>query len=268
MTVFDCFPFFREFELLRMRLRELEDVVDCFVLVEGSKTHTGHPKPYYFMENQASFGSHRIVARQVDLPGSPSGREPWFSWGREIAQRSALNGILAELASDGDLVVSGDADEIPRASAVEACMPRADIVAIEMRTYHYNLHCVLDTPTLDPKIARYRDVKKHGVANLRYLHQATSLDVIQNGGWHLSFMGGPERIMEKMGAYAHYDERDPRMALYMSRENVEASVKAGKSLFLRDDMTYTRTEEVSDLPRYVREHLQHFIDTGWLSCAS
>ena len=52
MKVFDCFKFFNELELLELRLMELYDVVDYFVLVEANKTHTGKEKKYLFEENK------------------------------------------------------------------------------------------------------------------------------------------------------------------------------------------------------------------------
>jgi beta-1,4-mannosyl-glycoprotein beta-1,4-N-acetylglucosaminyltransferase len=53
--IFDCFIFFNEFELLEIRLNELNDVVDKFVLVEATKTHQGKDKPLYFEENKKRF---------------------------------------------------------------------------------------------------------------------------------------------------------------------------------------------------------------------
>jgi beta-1,4-mannosyl-glycoprotein beta-1,4-N-acetylglucosaminyltransferase len=42
--IFDCFLFFNEFDMLRLRLKELEDVVDVFVLVESRHTVNGTPR--------------------------------------------------------------------------------------------------------------------------------------------------------------------------------------------------------------------------------
>ena len=53
--IYDCFTFFNEFELLEVRLNELYDVVDKFVLVEMAETHQGNPKPLLFLENRHKF---------------------------------------------------------------------------------------------------------------------------------------------------------------------------------------------------------------------
>jgi len=41
VTVYNCFLFYDEFDLLDIRLAELGDVVDTFVLVEAPYTFTG-----------------------------------------------------------------------------------------------------------------------------------------------------------------------------------------------------------------------------------
>ncbi|MFB6187294.1 MAG: glycosyl transferase GT17 family protein, partial [Halobacteriaceae archaeon] len=38
---YDCFIFYNELDLLEIRLNELDDVIDEFVLVEGEKTFQG-----------------------------------------------------------------------------------------------------------------------------------------------------------------------------------------------------------------------------------
>ena len=53
--IYDCFTFFNEFDLLEIRLNELDSVVDKFVLVEATKTFSGLDKPLYFNENKNKF---------------------------------------------------------------------------------------------------------------------------------------------------------------------------------------------------------------------
>lgn len=263
MKVFDVFMFHNEFDLLRIHLRELWNVVDHFILVEGDKTHTGKLKPFYFEENKSKFSefSEKLLACKVFLPGTEP--EPWFGWGREIYQRSWLNKELEGRADPDDVILSVDVDEIARPSVIEGY--RRDYpCSIEMKNLHYNLNTQLELPTLDPKIARYRTVREIGVSDLRYCHSAMPIHAIQNGGWHLSFMGGTTAIIEKMKSYAHYDIRDPKMTQYVSRENVESSVRSRRSLFMRDDVKYRKNEDLTDLPKRILENFAYFRDLGWV----
>ena len=49
--VYDVFMFSSELDILDIRLRELWDVVDFFVLVESLTYYSGEPKPAYFAQN-------------------------------------------------------------------------------------------------------------------------------------------------------------------------------------------------------------------------
>lgn len=260
--VYDCFIYFNEIDLLKIRFRELADTVDFFVLIEGSLTHTGYAKPFYFQENRHLFKeyAHKIVDRGVTLP-----KDNANTWGRETVQRTAFDYTLCELApADDDIIMVSDVDEIINPKAIEAYRSREDVCCLEQKTYHYNLNCQLETPTIDPKIARYRQVKEIGGSDLRYYDRAFSPHVLKDAGWHLSFMGGTDKIIEKMKSYSHYDERDPNTPVYLSRENVEASIKEGKSLFMRDDVKYLRVKDYSNIPRYIRENFQSFVEKGWI----
>lgn len=68
MKIIDCFPFFNEFELLEIRLKELWDTVDYFVIAEANITQSGIPKPYYLLDNWERFRPYaeKIIHVMVD----------------------------------------------------------------------------------------------------------------------------------------------------------------------------------------------------------
>ena len=43
--IWDTMIFFNEIEMLELRLNILDEVVDHFVIVEATETHSGNPKP-------------------------------------------------------------------------------------------------------------------------------------------------------------------------------------------------------------------------------
>ena len=53
--IYDCFTFFNELELLELRWHELAGVVDRFVIVEATKTHSGRLKYPHYRDDQARF---------------------------------------------------------------------------------------------------------------------------------------------------------------------------------------------------------------------
>ena len=55
MKIIDCFLFYNELELLKFKLKELNDVVDYFVLIESKYTFVGNEKELYYEKNKGLF---------------------------------------------------------------------------------------------------------------------------------------------------------------------------------------------------------------------
>jgi hypothetical protein len=130
-VIYDCFPFFNELDLLDIRLHELSDVVDKFVLVEATRTFTGNPKPLYFWENRKQFTPflsqiiHVVVddmpmtkeelsaSTQKDLRWLESDYQHGANWIRDRHQRNAIMRAVDYL-DDYDIIIIEDADEMLR----------------------------------------------------------------------------------------------------------------------------------------------------------
>lgn len=74
--IYDCFTFFNELELLELRLHELADVVDKFVLVEATKTHSNKSKPLYYWENRSRFGEFHDKIIHIIVDDLPDAKDP------------------------------------------------------------------------------------------------------------------------------------------------------------------------------------------------
>ena len=112
--VVDVFPFFREFDLLELRLAVLDSIVDRFVIVEGTRTFSGQPKPLWFDEHRDRYAKWLPKIRHVVVDDGPDFRDPWLY---ENHQRNAGARGLGDLPDDAQLIVS-DRDEIPNPDAV------------------------------------------------------------------------------------------------------------------------------------------------------
>ena len=108
MKVWDCFPFHHELDVLEIRLRELDKVVDRFVIVEADRTHMGDPKPLFFRENSERFSAFRDRIIHITVTDMPETTDAWV---RESFQRNAIQRGLQD-CRDGDWVVISDAGEI------------------------------------------------------------------------------------------------------------------------------------------------------------
>ena len=197
--IYDCFVFFNELDILELRFNELDKVVDKFVLVEATKTFSNKDKPLYFQENRSRYTPflHKIIHVVID-------HYPPFinAWTYETFQR---NGIKKGLISceDSDLILISDADEIPRAEALLPLVNLTKIVCLDqlMFYYHLNRFCVSAPFWTGTKVLPYRLLNSHTPDEIRSL----KTEVIPNGGWHFSFMGGIENIILKTESYSHQE---------------------------------------------------------------
>ena len=105
-------PFFNELDLLEIKCRTLENVVDAHVVVEARTTFTGIRKPLYFAENKQRFARWKIIHQVVDLPEvAPS------PWEREAAQYKEVLEVVRAL--NPEIAIWVDTDECPRPDVVE-----------------------------------------------------------------------------------------------------------------------------------------------------
>jgi beta-1,4-mannosyl-glycoprotein beta-1,4-N-acetylglucosaminyltransferase len=202
MKVFDCFKFFNELELLELRLMELNDVVDYFVLVEANKTHTGLPKEYIFENNKIKFSKYidKIIHVKVDdLP--PYSKED--IWSAENFQRNCIMRGLIDVAENGDKIIISDIDEIPNTEVIKNNLNNQNVVTFRQKLYYYYVNCEQNCHWDGPIMATYGTFN-----NPQQLRNAarSGLNAVNNGGWHYSFMGGAERVKLKVESIAesHY----------------------------------------------------------------
>ncbi|PWC39405.1 hypothetical protein TSO352_04375 [Azospirillum sp. TSO35-2] len=218
--VFDGFTFFDEVELLEIRLHELHPVVEAFIVVEATHTHTGAPKPLVFQQCRERFAAYadRIVHVVTDL-GAGSG-EPAFAWQREARQREAILGGLTGCRDD-DLIIVSDLDEILRRSVVERLREGEaavdGVLRPELELFFHRLNRRARRTWLGAAVAPYRIVRRLGTNLMRYLAKQQVGHVIPDAGWHFTWMGGATRVLAKAEAYAHEENRTG-MVLALTRD--------------------------------------------------
>jgi beta-1,4-mannosyl-glycoprotein beta-1,4-N-acetylglucosaminyltransferase len=238
MKTFDCFPFYNEYDQLRLRLKVLGDKVDHFVITEARQTHSGQSKPLYLDDpNAQDILNHPKVTRvAVDFPATLD------VWGREQYQREAIGEGLKQLgAQSQDFVLVSDVDEIPSVDAIDRAIqtiastaagtgeaaststshPSADrIVAVfEQRLFYFRLNYELvwsrKLPWLGTVMARYDQIlsvnglrttgrNARGRKSLGFDKQAKVIS-IPNAGWHFSYLGGDAALDAKLAACAHQE---------------------------------------------------------------
>jgi len=222
--VIDCFTFYNEFKILDLRLAELKDVVDHFILVEATKTHSGENKRLYFDELKSQYEEYPIIHVVVDdMP------EKTDSWVRENHQRrSIIKGLKDIILDDQDILILTDVDEIPDPETVKIIAKQglADCVALEMDLYYYNLHCKWQIKWTHSKIFTYSKFKE--VGDFQAMRFYPCRVCIPKGGWHFSYFGDIDFIINKIQSFAHQEFNKEE---YKNREKIEKCIDEKTSLY-------------------------------------
>ncbi|MEP1571866.1 hypothetical protein [Roseibium album] len=241
MMLYDCFVFHNEFDLLEIRLREMGDSVDRFVLVEADQTQRGSPKPFYFDENRDRFApwADKIIDLQVRFPdqlppalGVYKNRRK-KDWERENYQRNCISRALESCDPD-DLILLSDVDEIVRAPTLAKVMAerlfRGRLLVFEQSLHKHHLDRIVPGKTwllgsrmIEKKYlttpqqlrrTKARMTKKWYVPDfatqpfLRIRNNNLSgigrpVKIIPDAGWHFSSMGGLEAFRTKLDSVVH-----------------------------------------------------------------
>jgi beta-1,4-mannosyl-glycoprotein beta-1,4-N-acetylglucosaminyltransferase len=255
--IVNAFIFYNELDLLEIRLNELKDVVDLFVLVESTQTFAGKPKPLFYLLNQERFYdfSHRIQHVVVtDMPHSGANR-----WAREMWQRDCIRRGLPALTSS-DWIMVTDADEIPRADVV-ARLPAIgkhwqgtglDWCRLKLDMYYYSYEQRISS---EWSIAAHRGhvfttgAEAHG-------RQKDCPLYIENGGWHFSYLGSPTDIRTKLESFSH-SEYDTDY--WKDETRIARAIANDEELFEREAFHIWRVPITYDThPRYLVDNYERF----------
>jgi beta-1,4-mannosyl-glycoprotein beta-1,4-N-acetylglucosaminyltransferase len=220
--VFDCFLYHNEEDVLGIRLATLNDVVDYFVIAEGTKTHSGSPKPLHFDLNKEKFAPYLDKIRHIVVDDWPADTGDVYAdaWAKERWQRDAVMHGLYD-AQPNDIVIIGDADEIASPEAVANYKVSDGLVRLKQRMFYYYLNCENKEGWDWQKIAPYSLVKERTPCGIRY-PPAEDVPLVENGGWHFSMMGGAEAIQSKLVSYSHQEYNSPEftdLAIIAQRMN-------------------------------------------------
>ena len=254
--IIDCFPFYNELDLLDIRLAELKDVVDCFVIVEAAETFSGKPKEYVFEANGDRFRDYPI--HYIKIPQFPEALTT--PWQREAYTRDALFvGLQGLNLAPTDVIMLSDVDEIPRASAMRPC---AELVAsgqvgpcavLEQPLSYYYVNCISSE-----RWHGTRMVRRDHFTSFQELRDSGGT-IIADAGWHFSYLGGPEAIRRKIGAYSHTEYDRPEIT---DAAHIQECMARGADLFGRE-MAYGFVPLDETFPSHLLRNRDRYAHLVW-----
>ena len=231
MKIYDCTMFFDESMIFELRLNILNNFVDKFIVVESLFTHSGKKKEQNFnIENYPKFKDKIIYILLENEPKVPFlinenskdkiGHQRLNSLKRIEIQYNALSKGIAE-ASDDDLVILSDCDEIPNLEELNLNNLKNEIILFKQKIFYYKfnlLHSSMDwygskackkKKLISFDWLRYVKNKKYPIWRFDAFfskNKYINLKVLNNGGWHFSKIKNEEEIFNLLSVYGEHNE--------------------------------------------------------------
>ncbi len=262
--IIDCFIFNNELDLLNYRLNLLDDYVDYFVLVEATHTHTGKEKKLFYNENRDIFEKFKYKIIHIIVDDFPYKYpdidiEKNQQWKNENYQRNCIKrGIDRLTLDDSDIITICDLDEIPNPKILNELKDNKRQITnscLKMDMYYYNLNCKINiNDWISPKLISYNELNKLDITIHEFRYKKTD-NIIENGGWHLSFFGDKDLIENKIKDYGHQEFNNKEIL-----SNIEEKIKLNKDLFNREnhDIQYINIQDNDNLPPKYDIYLQKY----------
>ncbi len=268
--VYDCFQFFNELDILKIRLNVLSPVVDKFVISEATETFSGLHKPLYYEENKELFAEFRDKIIHVVVEDTPKGDTHY----RDTFQKNAVTRGLKG-CTDEDIIIFSDLDEIPNPDKIREilqnfqkdkiyhfaqrlfyCYLNMEEVSGSLLSYAGEFEGVAHKKWIGTKLLSYQLLREQNLllGELRFPERKQIGIRVENGGWHFGYMGGHgqkdirKRVQEKVISAAHQEYNSKHVL-----SNVTDQIKDGKDIFGREAQ-FVRCEIDETYPEYIRTH--------------
>lgn len=272
--VYDCIPFFNELDILNLRLHILDPLVDKFIIEEATVTFSGEPKELCFAKNKELFKEFLPKIEYIVVDNSPV---QMTTHERDKFQKNALERGLKN-ASDEDVIILSDADEIPNPKVLKEIIDHFDsgkVYHLAQRMFYCYLNMeemsgkllsvtgefpgVHKKMWLGTKVFSKKSIPKEGIIQLREACVTDSGAVrVPDGGWHFGYMGSSrekdvsKRIGEKVVAAAHQEYNDQD-----TLAEAKDRLLLGQDMFGRDAQ-FQRVEIDGSYPEYLLAHLEEY----------
>jgi len=246
MKVIDSFMFFNEFDILKLRLEYLNDVVDHFVISECNYTHSGKPKPYHLDEILDDI-PQEIKNKIIRLKYEPDINKFNFlnnviecdfdngNWKLERLQRDYITEHLKSFSSSDFFMIS-DVDEIPRKEIIQTIIlnyksfQEEFMYVAKCDMFYYNFSTFSTSDWAGTVFSNVRTTLKYGCDYFR--NRRFQLSPIEDGGWHFTYFGNIEKIKTKLQSFAHQEFNKEK---YIKEDNILDAIKNKKDLLHRGE---------------------------------
>ena len=246
----------------------LYDVVDYFVVTESDLTFSGKSKSLIFGQNldrfrkyfdkiiynpvttndlkniKQKFKSNYLTDFNKSTPHKSKGipaKKLHRTLRREILQRdSAILGFYNR-ADEKDLILLSDVDEIPNPKIIEILKEKNlnSPHYFEMKWYMYFINNKVCDPWFGTVAFNFEILKEKSLDLLRYSSKDKKNipgEMVQEGGWHFSYLGGEKAILEKLRAHP-YQGKKAQISMLLNKlgiRTLKKTINVNKDILLQN----------------------------------
>lgn len=187
------------------------------------------------------------------------------AWKREQFQRHALTRGLCDAGPD-DVVIIADADEFLRASTIDYLRANDGYFLFTTKMYQFFINT--QASAVWNKVFAFSCELKDSIPDFSHVRvkQVETFEKfsgknhrLSEAGWHFTYLGGADKVREKLAAYSHtggvYEEMRGQGAV--EQQLVTGHVVGGYNftVFCQVDKTF---------PRLIVENESYYRDIGWI----
>ena len=241
--IVDSFSYNGEIKVLKLRLKELYESVDKFVIVEFTTTFSGKQKELTYPLHK-----HLIEQKYLDkikyIVYENTGKD---NWDREYKQKNSIfyEGLDKLDLKDDDYIIYSDVDEIPNIEDIKIVISNSkDCMRFRSHWFNFTLENYLGEWAPNIWLYKYKNIKLH-MNNPRFYF--SFIDSIFNtypnirffnceqyhktSGWHLSYFFPPEQILDKLKSYSHCNDKKDKQVIDKGVNFIKEKIIEGGELF-------------------------------------
>ncbi len=279
--------YFDEELVLDVRFHHLYKYIDYFVIVESEFNHKGEKRDLNFDINKFSKFKDKILylvknnqpqeINEISEADSENDKNNKYIINAAYRENSQRNFIMEGLkkANDEDIILVSDVDEIPKIDNIDFNNIKEKIFLFKQDMFYYKFN--LSIPNFKwtgTKGCKFKNLKNpqwlRNIKDRKYPfyrfdtyfseNKYISIKIVDDGGWHFSYLKSANEIEHKLKSYLHHREFDLQS---ISIKQIEEIIKNKMAIYdLKADKTANKIGtgvklqnfDKQKLPRYIQDN--------------
>lgn len=173
---------------------------------------------------------------------------------------------MVGVANSEDIILISDIDEIPNPDYLADADSRYKAGILYnfcMKWYMYYLNVRCKNEWFGTRVCRFESLKGKSIDLLRHHlenRQEQPGPVIENGGWHFSFLGGQEQIRQKLSAYSYQGRRSRYFLMFLDfifKNRIQRKIADNEDIFNKG-RKFSTVKIDSTFPKFILENQDRY----------